>query len=155
MDNNILERIIHFLNDIDIKVVPTKLCDATFLPGLKLKGQSILMDESKLEYPGDLLHEAGHIAVTEECLRPHIGTDRIGENWPSQGDEIVAILWSYAALSHLQLAPEVVFHNHGYRNASSWFVENFTNGIYMGLPLLNWMGMCDDNEFPKMKKWLR
>jgi hypothetical protein len=154
-EQHISNRIIHFLNDIGIAVIKTDLAEDTFLPGLQLKGQSILVDDTKLKYPGDLLHEAGHIAVTQKELRPLIGKNEMGDNWPSQSDEIVAILWSYAALHHLELDPKVVFHKEGYKNASPWFIEQFTSGTYMGLPLLEWMGVCETNQFPKMKRWLR
>ena len=155
IDQETSKRIINFLNEIGINIIKTDLEKDTFLPGLQLKGQTILVDDKKMMYPGDLLHEAGHIAVTQEKLRPLIGTKAIGVDWPSQGDEIVAILWSYAALHHLELDPKVVFHPEGYKNASPWFIEQFANGIYMGLPLLDWMGICEANEFPKMKRWLR
>ncbi|MEM5566281.1 hypothetical protein WNY78_14260 [Psychroserpens sp. AS72] len=155
LKSDIKNHIISFLNEIGIDVIKANLGDNTFLPGLQLQGQTILVDEEKLKYPGDLLHEAGHIAVTEKQLRPLIGTNKIGEDWPGLGDEIVAILWSYAALDHLKLDPKVVFHSEGYKNASPWFIEQFTSGVYMGLPLLEWMGVCDTETFPKMKRWLR
>lgn len=154
-NNNTLERLVNFLNEIGIHVVEKELGDDTFLPGLSLQGNSILMDKSKLKYPGDLLHEAGHIAVTEEKLRPLIGTGKMGADWPPLGDEIAAILWSYAALHHLELNPKVVFHPNGYKNASEWFIERFENKDYMGLPLLEWMGLCDSSDFPRMKSWMR
>jgi len=154
-DKTILNRIVTFLNLIGIKVIDSNLDNDTFLPGLDLKGHTILMDKSTLQYPGDLLHEAGHIAVTETHVRPLIGTSEMESDWPSQSDEIAAILWSYAALHHLQLDPKVVFHLDGYKNASDWFIEQFTSETYMGLPLLSWMGFCDRETFPEMKKWLR
>ena len=76
------------------------------------------MDSEKLKYPGDLLHEAGHIAVTEEKLRSLIGTEQMESSWPTDGDEIAAILWSFAACQHLGLELEVVFHPDGYKNAN-------------------------------------
>jgi hypothetical protein len=155
-NENILDSIVTFLNSINIKVVEEELKNDTFLPGLSLKKDTILMDKTKLKYPGDLLHEAGHIAVTEENLRPLIGTEKMEKNWPTLGDEIAAILWSYAALSHLKLDPIVVFHPYGYKGSSEWYIEQFTNEVYTGLPLLKWMGLCsDDDKFPIMKKWLR
>lgn len=50
------ETIIHFLAQIGIAVIETDLPDDCFLPGLQLKGSSILMDPKKMKYPGDLLH---------------------------------------------------------------------------------------------------
>jgi hypothetical protein len=154
-EHTLLNRIIQFLKEIPIKVEEQTLPADTFLPGLCLKGQTILIDKAQLKYPGDVLHEAGHIAVTEAHKRPLIGTPHMGTDWPSQGDEIAAILWSYAALHHLQLEPKVVFHPDGYRDASNWFIDHFTNKVYMGLPVLEWMGLCNKKDFPTMKQWLR
>lgn len=146
---------IEFLDSIGIKVEETKLPEDTFLPGLSLKGNSILMDLEKLKYPGDLLHEAGHIATTEESVREHIGTKQMHSTWPSDGDEIATILWSFAAAHHLKIDLDLVFHANGYKNDSEWLIQQFMAKNYMGLPLLEWMSLCDAEEFPKMKKWLR
>ena len=157
MNNNkkILESIVNFLDSINILVVEKKLSNSTFLPGLNLKGNKILMDIDKLKYPGDLLHEAGHIAVTEENIRPLIGTEEISSNWPTNGDEIAAILWSYAASCHLNLELKIVFHPDGYKNDSEWLINQFNNQHYIGLPLLEWMSLANKEDFPVMKKWLR
>lgn len=158
------ETIIHFLAQIGIAVIETDLPDDCFLPGLQLKGSSILMDPKKMKYPGDLLHEAGHIAVTESHLRPLIGSDEMDPDWPSAGDEIVTMLWSFAALRHLDLPTNFVFHPEGYKGQADWLEECFDNGTYIGLPLLEWMGLCNGPEkaakegteaFPKMIKWMR
>jgi len=138
-----------------INVVEKELSNDTFLPGLSVTGNTIFMDLEKLKYPGDLLHEAGHIAVTDEKNRPLIGTPVISDNWPTDGDEIAAILWSYAASYHLELDLEIVFHPNGYKNDSEWLIEQFKNKNYIGLPLLVWMSLCNKEEFPLMKKWLR
>lgn len=153
------EKIIQFLQEIGIQVQETKLPDDCFLPGLAIERNAILMDPERLKFPGDLLHEAGHLAVTSEELRPLIGTNEMDPAWPSDGDELAAILWSYAALKHLDLKPEVVFHPEGYKNESGWLIEQFRNENYIGLPLLEWMGFCSQKEggipFPNMVKWLR
>jgi hypothetical protein len=150
-----LQQITNFLSSIGIKVIEQKLPTDTFLPGLSLLGNSILIDSEQLKYPGDLLHEAGHIATTEENRRPLIGTSEMGENWPSDGDEIATILWSFAACHHLGLDLNVVFHPNGYKNDSEWLIEQFSSKNYLGLPLLAWMGFCTKEEFPSMNKWLR
>lgn len=153
------QKIIRFLEQIGIPVIETELSDDCFLPGLALAGNSILMDPKRLKYPGDLLHEAGHLAVTSEELRPLIGTPEMDPSWPSDGDELAAILWSYAALRHLELEPTVVFHPDGYKNESEWLVQQFADKNYIGLPLLEWMGFCSSKDgekpFPYLLKWLR
>lgn len=149
------EKIIGFLNEIGIPVIETELSDNCFLPGLVIEKNAILMDPYRLKHPGDLLHEAGHLAVTSEVFRPLIGTKKMDPSWPIDGDELAAILWSYAALKHLDLEPEVVFHPAGYKNESDWLISQFENKNYIGLPLLEWMGLCSATEFPNMIKWLR
>jgi hypothetical protein len=157
-------KILHFLNEIQINVIEKELEDATFLPGLAIASNCIQIDFDKLLYPGDILHEAGHFAVTTSEERVLIGTDSMPNEWPTQGDEIVSMLWSYAALRHLELPIEFVFHPNGYKNESPWLIENYTNEIYIGLPLLEWMGLTLSKErasqegekpFPTMIKWLR
>lgn len=162
-DEEMLKLIIDFLDEIGLKIIENELSDDCFLPGLYPKGNGIILDRNRLKYPGDLLHEAGHIAVTEEHLRPLIGTNKITEKWPRHGDELGAILWSYAAVCYLHIPPNVVFHPDGYKNDSKWLIEQFENGNYIGLPLLVWMGFCNNNTddgnnnttFPNMLKWLR
>lgn len=161
-DEEMLKRIIHFLQEIGLNIIEKELGDDCFLPGLYPNGNGIVVDRSKLKYPGDLLHEAGHIAVTEENLRPLIGTNEMPEKWPRPGQELGAILWSYAAVCYLKIPANVVFHPDGYKNESEWLIEQFENGNYIGLPLLVWMGFCtnktDDGPnnatFPNMLKWL-
>lgn len=158
-----VKKVLEFLKEIGIDVIEKEI-EPSFLPGLGLGPNCIYIDYDKLLYPGDLLHEAGHLAVTTSEERKLVGTDQISPDWPTQGEEIAAILWSYAALHHLQLPLEFVFHPNGYKNASDWFISNFSKGTYMGLPLLEWMGLCLGNEraekeqkspFPAMQKWLR
>ncbi|MFV0592634.1 MAG: hypothetical protein ACK5M7_14700 [Draconibacterium sp.] len=158
----ILDQIIAFLNETGIKVSEAELDDDCFLPGLFPKGCGLLLDRKRLKYPGDLLHEAGHIAVTEAHLRPLIGTSEMLEQWPRPGDELGAILWSYAAACRLKIPLNVVFHPDGYKGDANWLIEQFELGNYIGLPLLTWMGFCNTKEdpqsntsFPAMLKWLR
>ncbi|GAA3756446.1 hypothetical protein [Flavobacterium ginsengiterrae] len=158
-----VKKVLQFLEEIGIEVIE-KQFQSSFLPGLDLGSNCIYIDYDNLLYPGDILHEAGHLAVTPFQERKLVGTDQISSEWPTQGDEIAAILWSYAALHHLQLPLEFVFHPNGYKNASKWYISNFSSGNYIGLPLLEWMGLCLGNEkaekekkspFPAMQKWLR
>ena len=83
----------------------------------------------------------------------------------AKGDEICAMLWSYAAIKVLNLPEEIVFHAGGYRGHSSWLVDHFREKQnYIGLPLLEWMGMTAGPEkakmlgvppYPHMIHWLR
>lgn len=166
MENNeiYLDRTIHFLNQIGIKTEERPLYENTFLPGLCIERGTLLVDRQKLNFPGDILHEAGHIATTPSSFREDMNGDLNPSMNTSLGDDIAAILWSYAALKAIDLPPEFLFHEHGYKGSSAWYIENFTSGNYVGLPLLEWMGMTYGIEkaaqhqyppYPHMIRWLR
>ncbi|MEO7976971.1 hypothetical protein [Flavobacterium sp.] len=158
-----LKKLLLFLNEIGIDIIEKEL-QTSFLPGLSLGPNCLYIDFEKLLYPGDILHEAGHLAVTTAEERKIAGTDEMASDWPSQGEEIAAILWSFAAVRHLALPVEFVFHPKGYKNGSEWLISNFNSGNYIGLPFLEWAGLALGKEraekegkeaFPKMLKWLR
>lgn len=160
------EKLIAFIRQVGIEVECTTIDEATFLPGILIKNGRIVVDQEKLLYPGDLLHEAGHLAVMSPEERivagGNIGADK--EQSQAGGEEMMAIAWSYAALIHLGLSPEVVFHPDGYKGASDWYIEQYTNGRYIALPTLQWIGLCYDHNnahannakpYPHMIKWVR
>ncbi|MBL7825672.1 MAG: aspartyl/asparaginyl beta-hydroxylase domain-containing protein [Saprospiraceae bacterium] len=157
-----LHAILQFLEEIGIPAMLQTIDTQTFLPGIAIENGAMVIDPEKLQHPGDILHEAGHIAVTES--RSTLQVDMTKGDPNAMGLEIAAILWSYAALTHIGLPPESVFHTNGYRGSNQWFIDNFTQGSYMGLPLLEWMGLTAGVEkarlmgvepFPHMLKWLR
>jgi hypothetical protein len=156
----ITARIADFLRDIGVEVTACDLPDGCFLPGVRVDRGRLLVDEARLAYPGDLLHEAGHVAIMPAAERG----ERHGDVGADLGEEIGAIAWSYAAAVHLGLDPAVVFHAHGYRGASGGFLDNFGHGRYVGVPLLQWMDLTRDYRqareegvppYPHMLKWLR
>lgn len=162
---NNIEVIRQFLHKIGIQTFLKPLDEETFLPGLKIESGHISIDLNRLKYPGDILHEAGHIAVVSPEKRIKLNGN-IGEDNPNaMGDEIAAILWSFAAVKALGLPEEIVFHEDGYKGCSDWHIANFkVEKNYIGLPLLEWMGMAASKEkaaelgilpFPYMQKWLR
>jgi hypothetical protein len=161
-----MNNIIDFVRGVGIELEERTINEQSFLPGILINNGKMYIDREKLLYPGDILHEAGHLAVMLPEYRAKAGNN-VGEDKSqdtAQSEEMMAIAWSYAALVHLGLAPEVVFHADGYRGASPWFIERYTSGEYMALPLLQWTGMAYDGEraqqhntlpYPYMQKWLR
>ncbi len=153
-------RIVDFLRGIGLTVTAGELPTPGFLPGIQIRDGGLLIDPAQLLYPGDLLHEAGHLAVKTTDERAKAGSN-VGKKL---AEEIGAICWSYAALTHIGLDPAVVFHPAGYKGASQSFIENYTQGYHPGLPLLQWMGLTYDEKnapahgvppFPHMVRWLR
>lgn len=152
------DRLAAFVQDLGIKMVAADLSEPTFLPGLDVRFGVVLVDEARLTYPGDILHEAGHVAVSapeereQACLAPTLG------------DEIAAIAWSYAAICRLGIDPAIVFHEGGYRGGSRAFIQNFSTGRYVGVPLLQLYGLAFEPRFaaaqgvkpyPHMLAWVR
>jgi hypothetical protein len=147
-------RILEFLEEIGLRVCREPIYGATFLPGIAIRRGALVVDESRLLYPGDILHEAGHLAVLTPDVRAAVDGD-VGDDG---GMEMGAIAWSYAAALHMGLDPAVVFHPDGYRGGSSNLLENFAAGRIIGLPILEWGGMTAASgarPFPFMRRWLR
>ncbi len=162
-DQEVLDVIVSFLRQIGIGVRYGSIEQETFLPGIEIVNGQILIDKDQLTYTGDILHEAGHIAV-EEASKRHLLNGNVEPGSPAQSLELAAILWSYAAVCHLQLDPAIVFHEGGYKGESDWLIRQFEAGTYIGLPLIQWMGLALDipnavqaqvKPFPHMLKWLR
>jgi hypothetical protein len=159
MHNPITEKIVDFLLEIGLDVQSTTFEDDGFLPGIKLERGALLIDESKLKYPGDLLHEAGHLAVKPPLERFETTLNAGGDG----AEEMMSIAWSYAAAVYLEIPLDVVFHGHGYKGGGESLIETFTQGRSFGVPMLQWLGMTVDAKraealgvapFPHMMKWL-
>jgi hypothetical protein len=153
-----VENILAFLTDIGINHRYETLHEKTFLPGLKIEQGTLLLDLEKLLYPGDILHEAGHIAVTSETTRTCLTGDMKNHDHQA-AEEMTAIAWSWAAACYLNIAPNILFHEQGYKGASDNLIEAFTNSTGFGYPLLYSWFMCEQpdhpNGYPNMLRWLR
>ena len=150
-----LPAIVDFLRGVGIAVDCASLPEDGFLPAIAVREGRLLYDPDRLQWPGDLLHEAGHIAVTDPAIRA-----TVSEFASEGGDEMAAIAWSYAAALAAGVDPRVVFHDHGYRGDGQWLAETFATGGYIGLPMLQYYGLArfshDEGEhYPAMIRWLR
>ena len=145
-----LERIVEFLTTIGLEVRFEAIEAPTILPGLTVDHGVLVVDEAHLAHVGDLLHEAGHLAVVPPADRSAMTVDMGSDG----GMEMGALAWSYAAARHLDLHPEVVFHDEGYRGDARNLIENFDEGRYVGVPILVWRGMTTTEAFPSMATWL-
>ena len=97
----------------------------------------------------DLLHEAGHIAVTAPSLRATLG----GKLEVTPGDEMAALAWSYAAALEAGIEPAVVFHEGGYKSQGEQLAAQYATGFGPGVPMLQWYRMTA--AYPRMDHWLR
>ena len=142
--------ILRFLREIGIEAREGVVDGETFLPGMRVESGAIVYDAERLKYPGDLLHEAAHIAFTPLANRSALSDDMQTD----AGDEMAAMAWSYAAAVHLDLDPAIVFHAHGYRGEGASIHENFRARRYVGVSMLQWREMTTDAAYPAMTKWL-
>jgi hypothetical protein len=151
------DQIVDFLCGIGIEVRDESLDEPTFLPGIKVWSDKLLLDREKLKYPGDLLHEAGHLAVIGETERL---TGQVGQK---ANQEILAIAWSYAAAVHLKLDPALVIHSGGFHGWREVFLDTLERGTFVGVSMLKDLGLTADKEqaaqlgippFPQMIRWL-
>ena len=157
--NPVTCRLAGFLLGIGLEVEPTVLSQGSFLSGVMISHGTLLVDESTLTYPGDLLHEAGHLALLPAGRRQAMHLDAGADG----GYEMAAIAWSYAAALHLGIDPAIVIHGGGYRGGSQAILNNFAGGHTFGVPILEWLGMTADKKkaallgvpaYPHMLKWV-
>ena len=154
--------ILAFLRGIGLEVAAADLPEGTdFLPGLALRGGVLAYDPVRLRHPGDLLHEAGHLALLRPEDRACGAEDGLLDD---PAVEVAAIAWSFAALVHLGLPLEVVFHAEGYRGRSQALVRSYTLGVYPGVPELEAAGLAAGPAkaselgvaaYPAMIRWLK
>jgi hypothetical protein len=128
----------------------------SFLLGLGIRSGVTAVIPARGIYPGDMLHEAGHLAVTTlEERATKILT-------PTPTDEMAAIAWSYTAAINIGLATTNLFHD-AYRRARKSLAENFSHDHCFGtIPAFYGMTIeprCASFEgpppYPHMLRWQR
>jgi hypothetical protein len=158
-ENDLVVKIAGFLTSIGIGVHAEPVASETFLPGIAVRHGELYVDETRLAYPGDLLHEAGHLAVLSGTERA-TASDEIVHDDP-EVLETAAIAWSYAASMHLGIDASAVFHEGGYRGQSDALLRTFELGVYPGLAMLIRLGMTESGadaagpRYPRMRRWVR
>ena len=160
--DELITRMVDFLRAIGLEVSLEKHRSDSFLPGLRLKNGTLSIDPDKLDYPGDILHEAGHLATMPASIRRSMDGDLPDVDLHRSG-EMMAIAWSYAACIHLGISADIVFHENGYKGGAATLKAAFEQGSYIGLPMLQYHEMAYDSKnavlfnaepFPVMQKWL-
>lgn len=153
-DSPELDTILAFLGEIGIATLACALPDETFLPGMTIVDGTLCYDPTRPGWVGDLLHEAGHIAVGDPATRA--ARTAVADD---PAEEMAAICWSYAAAVALGLPVTTLFHD-GYRHAPDYLIDAFTRGHVIGLPMLRYWGLARRAEepgapYPALRTWLR
>jgi hypothetical protein len=158
---SVVDAMIEFLRAIGLDVHEGELADPTILPGLTIQHGVVVVDRLRLSYPGDLLHEAGHLAIK-------LPSDRAVVNYSAGNDpaeEMMAMAWAWAAGRHIGIAPDVIFHDASYKGLDgSSLAEQFTAGQWFGVPMLQAYGFTSEPRnsarlklpaYPAMARWVR
>ena len=151
-------RILDFLGTVGIEVVAGEIGDS-LLNSMTVRHGTIIVDPAIPAWPGDLLHDAGHVAMTEPSMRKQL--DKVSDD---PAEEMGAIAWSVAAAIAIDIPLETIFHEAGYKGASQNYIDSFRNDPSIGVPFLAWLGMTAEPRwaaergiaaFPAMQRWLR
>jgi hypothetical protein len=156
--------ILSFLSRIGLPIAEDTLPAGTFLPGIALRTGGLVVDPDKLMWPGDLLHEAGHLAVLPSAPRSDAHDDDPNHAEVEFAGELEAMAWAYAAAVELGLPMEVLIHDGGYHGRARDLLQMYSFGVYPGLRGLCETGMtaavgftpdCGPVQYPRMLRWLR
>lgn len=151
------QKIVSFLREIGLSVAARAFARDTVLPGIDVEHGGLVIDEDRLTYPCDLLHEAGHLAVVtpqaRAALHHNVGSDG--------AEEMMALAWSYAAALHIGIDPALLFHDRYAGGGEAILTAMRSGGI--GVPMLGYLKMTHDIRttpqgavpFPHMLRWLR
>lgn len=152
-----LQSILGFLEGLRIPVSVAEETDSVPADMTISKG-TIVIDRAQPVYPGDLLHEAGHWAVADPQTRASM--ERMNDD---PGQEMAAIAWSAAATVPCQIGLDVLFHDASYNGDAPNLRMNFSQGSYIGVPMLAMWDMTAEPHratpempaYPIMTRWLR
>jgi hypothetical protein len=164
-NETVFRKITDFIQHIGIPVGYRQIYEPSFLPGLWIENGTLWIDKNQLKYIGDTLHEAGHIALMTPEERENLSGSLEGQI-ESDATEMAVIAWTYAACLEIDIDPTVVFHADGYKGGGQDIIDNFSQGRYFGVPILEWLGMTERKStanthkinmlsYPKMISWIR
>lgn len=175
---DLITKIANFLNALTprIRVRREIRPQVTFLPGIRLSGRTLFITPDNPRFkPGDLLHEAGHIAVMPSMFRHRMQIDiekstgpaieRYMEHHAGYDDPVVraiiqageqeAIAWSYAAAAAARINPTHVFHEGAYGGDEIGLLHALDARAHPGIHGLQAGGMTTTKLFPKMLRWMQ
>lgn len=169
-----LNRVATWLNSIGLVTKPGKRSDQSFMRGIWFDCGCIVYDPDEA-HPGDLLHEAGHLAIVPARFR-HFVKGEIEESLASHYDDYLkstvdcedatlqaiiqsgdaeAIAWSYAASLACCVDPWLCFVN-GFDGEAESVFQAIKLGCHPGINGLRASGMLTSvRDFPHLVRWLQ
>lgn len=181
-DHDHLPAILAFLDAIGIPAREGAVPADAFLPGVLIEAGGLVISAEACVCAGDVLHEAGHLAVLPAAVRPGIGgdvdaclsdlraahPDRAGDPaWTCvfSGGDTPAIAWSFAAAVAVGLPTRAIFIQEGYKASQGMdpqvLHDQVAHGFFPGIMHLVRAGLTDaplmapgPTAFPAMKCWV-
>lgn len=159
IDTDLLARIFAFIRSLGIDVTEREMRRATLVPGIDIERGGLIVDQRRLCKPADLLHEAAHIALTPGLRKAELDGTISG----TPAEEMAAIAWTWAASRHLKIDAREVFHEEVVSGNGPTLLENFTEGRFIGVPMLQYWGLTREKPsedgsiepYPRMIRWVR
>lgn len=174
-----LRRVVRWLVDQGLEIESGSRYTQSFNPGIWIEAGALVYDHA-VAHPGDLLHEAGHLAVLPSCIRGHANGDmdtvapRIGEYMAAhpnafafpedpiaramiEGGDSSVIAWAYAAALAAGVDPWLTCER-GFPEEDDGraALEALQTGTFVGIANLVASGMAESRRaFPKMRRWLQ
>lgn len=173
-----LEPVLVFLETVGVECIAGDVSPDSFLPGIEIQQGRLIFDAEQLASPGDLLHEAGHLAALPSQWRHQVSGDvdaclaRLAvehePDTPIEHTDLVPIAWSYTAALHAGIDPLQVFDAAGYGADAGGDIriicQQLQMGLFPGIAMLARAGLCsapppfgdggDPAPYPHMKRWL-
>lgn len=169
-----IEKSCLFLSRIGIQLSFTCETPASFVPGVWINNEQIYCNCEQLRCVGDLLHEAGHLAVTPQEMRARWlpggfdfhgiedlspllkdGTENPLSHRLINGDEQAAITWSYAAAIEIGIDVYDMHLDTDFDGEWEPTVLSLQLKCHAGVNNLQRIKMTTKQIFPKMLRWLQ
>jgi hypothetical protein len=150
-----LRRVVRWLRTVGLRAEEGTRYTLPFARGIWLEDGELIYDPCEA-HPGDMLHEAGHLAVLPADARLAAQGDA-DEVSGFHDNDSEAIAWSYAAALACGVDPWLVFES-GFtsREDAEEAFRLLRSGRHDGIAkLVEADFLSDAKEFPKLRRWLR
>jgi hypothetical protein len=166
---------VDFINSIGISIIMADTSSATlnksFLENVRISQGGLIVDMARV-FPGDILHEAAHLAIIPQHFRA-LAVDDLDEvnramsayleanseglmSYPEdqlcrailQSGETEATAWQYAAAQAMGLPDEWLFPSHAYDGTAKDILDSLRYRQYLGINGLQAAGWTVQRKHP-------
>ncbi|HEY9750678.1 MAG TPA: hypothetical protein V6C63_18500 [Allocoleopsis sp.] len=137
---------------LPFQVVPSYIPDppSSFFTGCWLLEGCLYFCPARVQV-GELLHEAGHLALLPKDVWPSLQPGQIEiQTFGLESGDYAVEAWDYAAAIECDI-PSLAVFDKGFNDAGWTVWELFDAGIHPGIKMLQDAGMTQN--FPVMKRW--